>query len=220
MKPGDFLLGVLDFFAILLPGMMATWLAAQYIPAADMRDALSFGIEGLTPPNPWAIAIAFFLASYTLGHFVFMAGSGLDHSYDLWRRRNKPTKLDKVYSAARELHETLNDDLSGGDFTTLKWAKTYVQVHAQQARVEIDRLEADQKFFRSLVVILVALAAHFLLREGAPGAGLIALGLAALSFQRYMSRRWTMTELIYATAVIAHRASQSREPQASAAAVR
>ena len=43
MKPGDFFLGVLDFFAILLPGSLATWLAIQYVPAASLRSALMFG---------------------------------------------------------------------------------------------------------------------------------------------------------------------------------
>ena len=32
MKPGDFLLGVLDFFAVLLPGSLIAWLATQYVP--------------------------------------------------------------------------------------------------------------------------------------------------------------------------------------------
>ena len=76
--------------------------------------------------------------------------------------------------------------------------------------MEIDRLEADQKFFRSLVVISVALAAHFLLREAAPVAGIAALAMGALSYQRYVEQRWKMTELIYGTAVIAHKASASR----------
>jgi len=44
MKPGDFLLGVLDIFAILLPGVVATWLLVQYIPAPVLRDTLSLGI--------------------------------------------------------------------------------------------------------------------------------------------------------------------------------
>ena len=202
MKPGDFLLGVLDFFAILLPGMMATWLIGQYVPPSVLKNAISFGLEG--EASTWAIGAAFLLSSYTLGHFVFMMGAQLDASYDSWRRRSKPQNRDKAYEAARKLHRRISAELTEGDLTTLKWARTYIQVKAQHARSEIDRLEADHKFFRSLVVVFVAFAAHFLLHEAAPVAGIGAIVMTALSYQRYVEQRWKMTELIYATAIIVH----------------
>jgi uncharacterized membrane protein YidH (DUF202 family) len=203
VKPGDFLLGVLDFFAILLPGMIATWLVGQYVPRSALRDAISFGLEG--EANAWAVALVFLLSSYTLGHFVFMMGARLDGSYDSWRRRAKPRNRDKTYEAAKALQTTVSRELIAGEFTTLKWARTYIQVKAPHARAEIDRLEADQKFFRSLVVVSVALAAHFMLGEGAPVVGAAAVVMAVLSYLRYVEQRWKMTELIYATAVIVHK---------------
>ena len=211
MKPGDFLLGVLDFFAILLPGVMATWLVLEYVPPRILRDTLTFGIEGQASPNAWTVGIALLLSSYTLGHFVFMIGSRLDESYDTWRRSNKPTSRDKAYEAVRAVQTTLNAELLGGDFSTLKWARAYIQVHAQHARVEIDRLEADQKFFRSLVVISVAFTAHFLLREGALLAAAVTVAIGVLSYRRYVDQRWKMTELIYATAVIVHGSQRGKK---------
>jgi hypothetical protein len=212
MKPGDFLLGVFDFFAILLPGVMATWLVAQYIPPAALRDALMFGLEGQQTPHEWVLATALLLSSYTLGHFVFMIGSRLDESYDVWRRRAKSRSRDTTYLAAKELHRKLNEELS--DVTTLKWARTYIQVRASQARIEIDRLEADQKFFRSLVVVFALFAAHFFLREASPVAGVACIAAAVFSYRRYADQRWKMTELIYGTAVIVHKLN----PPAAAAA--
>ena len=104
MKPGDFLLGVLDFFAILLPGSLATWLAMQYVPANELRVALSFGIRdpSLTPDG-FVLGTAFVLSSYMLGHFVFMVGARLDTPYDRWRKRTKPADQDKAFLAARAL---------------------------------------------------------------------------------------------------------------------
>jgi hypothetical protein len=61
MKPGDFLLGVLDFFAILLPGAMATWLVIQYIPASTLREALTLGFESQGEPKEWVTVGAFLL---------------------------------------------------------------------------------------------------------------------------------------------------------------
>ena len=209
MKPGDFLLGVFEFFAILLPGSLATWLAVQYIPDSALNDALTLSAGSPSNPDSVVLGIAFLVSSYTLGHFVFMAGAKLDGSYDRWRKRVKPANRDATFNAAQQLHASLNKDLFGGSFTTLKWAKTYIQIKAQPARVEIDRLEADQKFFRSLVVISVLFAAHFLLREAAPVAGIASVVLGVLSYQRYLEQRWKMSELIYATAVIVHHASSA-----------
>jgi hypothetical protein len=201
MKPGDFLIGVLDFFAILLPGSLATWLATRYIPPSDLAALLSVGLDK-AGPNPVVLWSAFLLSSYVLGHFVFMMGAALDPSYDRWRRRRKPSSSDSTFLAANGLRKKLTATLDPSDFTTLKWAKAYIQVAAQHARGEIDRLEADSKFFRSLVVVSVAIAAHFLVRERLVVAGGACLVLAVLARKRYVDQRWKMTELCYATAVI------------------
>ena len=210
MKPADFLLGVLDFFAILLPGTIATWLLAQHLrpswqPFFDLTS-------GSTEPTSvrW---IVFLLGAYMLGHFVFMAGSELDIFYDRWRHRAKPTSSDATYKAAKHIHTTLTPMLVDSQISTLKWAKSYIQIKNPAARVEIDRIEADSKFFRSLVVVAVAAAAHFLWRAD-PSATLGAVALGALSFVRYRDQRWKLTELSYATAVIIHATASSATNEA------
>lgn len=212
MKPGDFLLGVLDFFAVLLPGSLIVWLATQYVPADSLRRALSPGFD---EPDSIVLATALLLSSYLFGHLVFMAGAKLDILYDGWRRRTKRLDTDKAFLAARELQVALTRNMVGGEFSTLKWAKTYVQVKAPGARVEIDRLEASSKFFRSLVVVSTAFAAHFLLRDQSPAMGVATIVIGILSYRRYVEERWKMTELSYATAVIAHAAAaKPDEPSA------
>lgn len=198
-KPGDFLIGVLDFFAILLPGSLATWLVTQYVPPDDLRRALMFGTGD---PDQVTLWTAFLLSSYVLGHFVFAAGSRLDKSYDRWRTRTKPSSRDSTFQAAVDVRKRVTASLVPSDFTTLKWCKSYIQINASHARTEIDRYEADSKFFRSLVVISIALAAHFVLREGSVSLGLACLALTAGAVWRYRDQRWKMTELSYATAVI------------------
>ena len=198
-KPGDFLIGVLDFFAILLPGSLATWLVAQYFPPDELRRSLAFGFGDPDRVTLWA---AFLLSSYVLGHFVFMAGSRLDTSYDRWRRRSKPSSRDSTFQAADDMRKRVTASLPSSHFSTLKWCKAYIQLNAVQARTEIDRYEADSKFFRSLVVVSIAIAGHFLLREGNVGLGLACLALTAAANWRYRDQRWKMTELSYGTAVI------------------
>ena len=210
-KPADFQLGLLDFFAVLLPGAIATWLLAQYLPF-ELQGA--FRIEGgdTASIGPW---IVFLLTSYALGHFVFMIGSQLDAAYDRWRRSNKPLSADSLYRAASKLRDELTPSIDGGQFSTFKWARTYVGVHNPAARVEIDRFEATSKFFRGMVVISGALFAHFLLRERQVSLALGAVIAGALSFNRFCDQRWKMTEQAYATAIIQH-ATKAGTPAAVA----
>ena len=74
MKPGDFFIGVLDFFAVLLPGSLATWLATRYIPHGALAAALTFDLPGAeSEPDALVVGAVFLLVSYLLGHFVIFA---------------------------------------------------------------------------------------------------------------------------------------------------
>lgn len=199
-KPADFQLGLLDFFAVLLPGAIATWLLVQYLPP---NLASAFRLEGGDTASvaPWIVSL---LTSYALGNFVFMGGSKLDTAYDRWRRSSKPLSEDALFNAANALKERLTPSVVGGAFSTFKWARTYVGVHNPAARIEIDRFEATSKFFRGVVVISGALFAHFLLRERQAALAVGALVVGMLSFYRFCDQRWKMTEQAYATAIIQH----------------
>ncbi|MGH7788546.1 MAG: hypothetical protein ACRERC_16875 [Candidatus Binatia bacterium] len=211
------MIGVLDFFAVLLPGAIATWLLTYYLPP-DLSSALLPG-DGTPGVARW---IAFVLMSYALGHFVFMGGSKLDPAYDRWRKRTKPLAQDVAFQAAQKLRRQVTPTLSGGAFSTVNWARSYIGIHQPQARLEIDRIEANSKFFRGMVVISIMLAAHFLLARGDAVLAVGAIIACGLSFSRFCDQRWKMTELAYATAVIVYEtrpdkaAAGAGEPPASA----
>jgi hypothetical protein len=208
MKPADFFIGLFDFLAILMPGTVAVWLAARHVDAAGIDQLLRIAGKPLRGEALWAV---FLLASYVAGHLVFMIASGLDRTYDAWRTREKPTDDDRTFAAAKSAYETLHPGLSKGEFTTLKWAKSYVQIRSSAARGDIERLEASQKLFRSLVVVGAASAAHFLLAERRPLWSLACVALAVVSYWRYVDQRWKMTELTYATAAILYAVSEKGE---------
>ena len=80
-EPQKFFIGVIDFFAILLPGALLTYLLRirlERLPEVDLR------IERLEGAKGW---VAFLVASYFLGHLMFLIGSALDEVYDWLRRR-------------------------------------------------------------------------------------------------------------------------------------
>ena len=201
-KPSDFMVGVQDFVAVLLPGAIATWLIRHYLPdnLGFMLDLTNVG-EAERPVR-WVV---FLFVSYLLGHFIFMLGSKLDDPlYDRWRERVKPQDKDRPYAAAKALQTTLNPQWNEKNFSVLKWAKSYIVIRAPHAYVEIERLEANSKFFRSLIVIALGLAIHFLLHERQLGLTVLSVVLGMLSLMRFRDQRWKLTELTYATAVILH----------------
>src|SRR5689334_8499167 len=73
-------IGLMDFFSILLPGALLTYLlmgeAGPIVLGPDRYYRLA-GAEG------WAV---FLFASYLFGHLVFLLGAWLDEFYD-WIRR-------------------------------------------------------------------------------------------------------------------------------------
>ena len=79
-----FFIGLMDFFSILLPGVLLTWLV---MGIAGMV-VLGGGYATLIGVPGWA---AFLLASYLLGHLVFLLGSWLVIFYE-WARRHASKK--------------------------------------------------------------------------------------------------------------------------------
>jgi hypothetical protein len=77
--PQKFLIGLLDFFSILLPSALLTWLLIGEVGPVVLGDRYT----KLADAQAWT---AFLLASYLFGHLVFLLASWLDEFYD-WARR-------------------------------------------------------------------------------------------------------------------------------------
>jgi hypothetical protein len=77
--PQKFFIDLMDFFSILLPGALLTYLLMGEVGPLVLGDRYSV----LVGAGAWA---AFLFASYLFGHLVFLLGSWLDEFYD-WARR-------------------------------------------------------------------------------------------------------------------------------------
>jgi len=185
-KPGDFVVGIVDFFAIILPGALLSLLFQE------AADKYFFGT--IVPPiRSEAVGwVAFIFASYLLGQFVSLVGATFmdwiyDHTYLAYKRR----RGDPRYDMAKELQG--NHAAIAG---VLKWASAYVRLRNSDAAGEMDRFEATSKFFRSLVLVLLAYAVASFLASGwlAFGASVV---LLVLSFWRFANQRWKFTEWAY-----------------------
>lgn len=191
-KPADFFIGIVDFFAVLLPGAILTGIVVRAAPG--IADDFSSG----------AGAAAFAVAAYVLGQLAYALGTVLDRVYDKlyverWKRRSGD---DPYLVRAREAAAA--DRPPGDDL--YDWADAYVRVNVEAGAAEVDRLQADSKFFRTLTVVAAAGAVLGAIDGEAwiVGAGVV---LFPFSFGRFLQRRWKATETVYRYFVLARTTS-------------
>lgn len=157
-RPGEFFIGVIDFFAILVPGVAGA--------------AFGAWATGHLPEKPESLFfLTILLLGFIVGHVLHGLGSFLDDYFYDWLykpldttkrtgiRAWKPFRAnDALYLEARRLadpgHTPPGIPLGG----MYQWARAWLRVHSPEATSEVDRLEADSKFFRSLAVLMIGLA--------------------------------------------------------------
>jgi hypothetical protein len=182
-KPGDLFIGVIDLFAVLLPGVIAVALIAS--------------ASGIPLPDGFAAVFAFLAAGWVVGHVLHGIGSWLDVLvYDpLFRpsdgqseegppkKQGTPSEKTGTKSSSNTPHgwvwkyfhknhelyflatrmtrvppqwkpQNSRDAVPGGMY---QWARAWLSSESPEATATLDRLEADSKLFRSLTVLLIAL---------------------------------------------------------------
>src|SRR6516164_7542581 len=87
-EPQKFFIGLMDFFSILLPGALLT-----YVLMGEATGLTVLGFEKLDRADSWAI---FLFVSYLLGHIVFLVGSWLDDFYDWVRGYTLNTQIEML----------------------------------------------------------------------------------------------------------------------------
>jgi len=196
-KLGDFYVGVVGLFSVLLPG---GFLMAALVLVAPSSYSAFFAPLLTTVAEQTA---AFVFCAYALGALLFLPASKLDSLlYDPYRRRKWPRAKDRAYSLASKLRAQVfpgpveNDD----PMNTFAWCQALLLLHAPAAFVEVQRYEAESKFFRSLIIALPLSGVLALARDQWIELPL-ALVLAGLCFLRYAERRQKSTEWAYRYAI-------------------
>jgi hypothetical protein len=192
-KPSDFLIGVGEFIGILLPGS-----AVAYAALPALRTvADTYGLPALHGTAAWTAAA---ITAYLAGHLIFLIGSFLDEPYDWIRQRVRPREKDKTYQFATELAKRVLGQRYAA-LNTYKFATASLALNHETAHAEVKQLEADSKFFRSLVVLsLGVLAVSVALLK--PWLAIGSLAAAAMCAWRYVERRWKATHRAFEYVVI------------------
>ena len=217
VEPQKFFVGLMDFFSILLPGALLTYvlIGEGQIAAWSHRGA---GFHG---PPEWAV---FGVASYLVGHLAFLLGAWwLDEFYDWARgktvndtRRRAATRGgmrsglaralvwlmfkredNAAVACAAELRRATLAPVGGGNaINTFQWAKALLTLESPESLAIVQRFEADSKFFRSFFVVLLVLFGWWAFRgEWVPAA--VAVSLLPLALWRYMDQRLKSTNQAY-----------------------
>ena len=189
-KPSDFAVGFSDVIGVLMPGAVMVYVLEPHVKPR---------LHGLGLPDVGSEApawVAFVVASYFLGHLAFLIGSFLDYLYGPLRKKFKPTEKDQLYSAATDYKKQLLGDMDEC-INTYKFAKAILGLGHEAASNEVQRLEAESKFFRSVVTVMAVTLGVVWSGIGVEGR-IVGVILIMLSVWRYAERRWKSTESAYA----------------------
>jgi hypothetical protein len=206
-KPGDFFVGVVDLFGIVIPGAIVIYLLEHIIPATAYQTwKLGTSVEN------WIVTVllAYLAGSYvlvltqrTFGPLYHWAWSANSRWWwpDYFARKARLMDEYKAYVSARVRLEIASppgvlaiSDLVQQDSDG--WATRFVRTKVPQAVTEIDRYRADERLFRSLtlvfVVALVVAVASVVTHRGAEGWVIpLLVALILLSAYLFVQRRYT-----------------------------
>jgi hypothetical protein len=197
-KPSEFYVGVLDLFAILLPGAIATAILEPRV------GPLIFNTLAPAPSTEGAKWAYFLVFAYFVGHVVFLVGSYIDRLYDPVRKRLNPYNNESAYSYATAIRDGVIDAAQRSALNTFQWSRSVLIAKCPAAAEDVHRLEADSKFFRSLLVICL-LAAIAFFSQGSVREGLVSIALMLPCFLRYYERRLKSTTQAYIHVITLHR---------------
>ena len=207
-KPNELLVGILDFFAILLPGAILTAILTPLLGQYVLGPLIP------APNSEGAVWATFLASSYFFGHLAFFVGSYVDPIYDKVRERRHPYGNASAYHAAKLVRDEFLLAHERDAINTFQWSRSVLLSICPPAAEDVHRLEADSKFFRSALVVCLVAAAAFAYRRQFMESG-VALILMFPCFARYFERRLKSTTQAYSHVVSLYRLGKLRAPSQS-----
>ncbi len=216
-EPQKFFVGLVDFFSILMPGVVLTYLLK------DTAGPWVLGTEyfSLHGAEAWVVLL---FSSYLLGHFLFLIASLLDdYLYDPVRRCTGKEQITRILTgrglspkplrwlalacfkkrpdaavdqAIRIKDSYLKGIEAKGSVNAFQWCKARLALQHPEALAAVNRFEADSKFFRSFVPVLIILMAIDWYKRKF-GLAAVSLVLLVLALWRYMEQRFKSTQQAY-----------------------
>jgi len=218
IKPTDFFINVTDFFSVLLPGALVVY----FLKGGVLNKLLSAEGIFLIPETELQGWLLFLLATYIAGHIIFLLGSLLmdnlvynkflrntlfNKNFDLTyhaatSKRNEFIPTDAIIQQARNNHKIMEEEYLSLKknkrreiLNTYKWILHYFTLYQPEVLMEVKKLEADSKFFRSLVVAFLFIGVVLIFH--ASGYAILFFVLILLSVYRYGDLRYKSNQMAY-----------------------
>lgn len=207
-KPSEFYIGVIDLFAIMLPGAVAAVILEPSL-SVYVFDRIISAPSGATAN--WAIFIA---VSYFLGHIIFLIGSYLDPIYNLIRERKNPYGNESAFQCAKSIRDSIISESERTALNPFQWSRSVLLSVSPSAAQDVHRLEADSKFFRSLIVVSLITSIAFFVNSQIVE-GIVVAVLVVPCFARYYERRLKSTTQAYIHVVTLERLGKLRKQNIS-----
>jgi len=134
----------------------------------------------------------FLAGAYLFGHILFLMGSLLDSAYTALLPHVVKKERDQAFLAVDSLRKKLLGGAADA-FTTYQWCITFLRVRKAEHLAPIERLEADSKFFRTLVPVFVLIMPPLWHTRLVP----FVVVLTVLALWRFAERRWKSNQLAY-----------------------
>jgi hypothetical protein len=112
------------------------------------------------------------------------------------------------------LKEKFVEDKNIEVINTFQWSKRILTLHNQDALAEVNRLEADQKFFRSLTIASI-MPGLWLLGEGKIWLSLLLIMISIFSFRQYCVYRYKTNDLAFNFLIAMENASEIPQKNAN-----
>ncbi len=217
-EPQKLFIGLMDFFSILLPGALLIYVLRDDLGPLFLgeRNEAVAGTEG------WVV---FLFGAYMLGHFIFLVGAWLLDTYlyepirtatpshqirklakgetlsraivRLLARLFIGKNADRAVSTAETIRDRYLNPLAAAEaVNAFQWSKAQLTIECPAALADVQRYEANSKFFRSVVVVLGVLVPWGFMRCEFEIA-IASLPLMLLAFLRYVDQRAKSTTQAY-----------------------
>jgi 8-oxo-dGTP pyrophosphatase MutT (NUDIX family) len=214
--PQKFAIGVIDLFAVLLPGAILVYLTKDTMLSEWVRGWAQLATDS------W---IVFGLASYLTGHLIFLLGATIDgwlyeplrdatHRGQIgrlsdgnfrswqwlqWLARRKwlfGRSPDAAIEQVLRIKAAALAPLPANTINAFQWSKARLTKDNPSGFASVQRFEADSKFFRSFGFALALLALVYAV-ECKLSVVLLCVLLTPLVLWRYVDQRFKSTQQAY-----------------------
>jgi hypothetical protein len=187
-KPSDFFIGSFEFFSVIIPGAIGTYIL--WFLFKDTQLSSAFPI-----PAGTAAWIAFAVTSFILGYAVQPPSHILNRLYDYTYRRYQRRKGDPLLDFATSKAKLAIPNITKTG-SVYEWTRVEVLAKDPSIKDDVEKTQGVSKLFRSLCFfVLIGVLGAFWLKQWSIGG--VLLVAAVVFFLIFCERRWSASSLVY-----------------------